>query len=385
MAHKLSLDQKKHARALLSKIRSAHMAGKKKRVDYLVRRYLNSFDAKLMAVRRAYEQLPPHLRPDKAELSAIAQHIDPWKGTSEQVRVHYKRKSPDPSDYRTIMSFGIENRALQYLVLGVLEKLFEPHPCQYLLRGGVRAAIYQVKKAMADGPLYAYEVDITNCYPSFDGKKLADLIPLPKEVTDRVIISRHLNLKGGTTNIYDWFGSADGNEQDALKLTIALADARRGIPQGSAVSPIVAEMVLALSLNAVPALGTVFAFADNVLLLAATKSNAVAMKKALWSALEAHPVGRLQPKAKFFDVGEPIDFLGHRLARINGKVHVEPTPDNQEKFEAYLTARLLRMKRKLSAKERVGVIQDLKRYMSSWTANFRLCDGIEQITACLMR
>ena len=52
-----------------------------------------------------------------------------------------------------------------------------------------------------------------------------------------VLISEYLHLVGGTPNIYDPFGPADGNEQDPVKLTAALADARRGIPQGSAVSP----------------------------------------------------------------------------------------------------------------------------------------------------
>jgi hypothetical protein len=331
MVSKLLMNQREHADGLLRKIRFAREDGKKKRVDYLGRLYLNSFDAKLMAVRRAYEQLPPHLRPDKAELPAIAQGIDPWKGTSEVVRVYRKRKSSKPGDYRLIMNFGIENRALQYLVLSLLEKVVEPHPRQYLLRGGVQAAVHDLANEMAKGAVCAYELDIKDCYPSFDGKKLQlqELTPLPKEVIDHVITSRHLQLKGGT-NISDSFGPADGHEQ-SMKLTTALADAaRRGIPQGSAVSPIVAEIVLALSLNAVPALGTVFAYADNVLLLAASKSNAVAMKKALWSALEAHPVGRLQPKAKFFAVGEPIDFLGHRLTIVNGEVHIAPTPYNQE-------------------------------------------------------
>ncbi len=385
MTYKIPLNRVEHAHALLRKIRFAREDGKKKRINYLGGLYLNSFDAKLMAVRRAYEQMTPHLRPDKAELRAIAQRIDPRQGTSEEVRVYRKRKSSKPGDYRLIMNFGIENRALQYLALSLLEKAVEPHPRQYLLRGGVQAAVHDLANAMAKGPVCAYELDIKDCYPSFDGKKLQELIPLPKEVTDHIITSRHLHLKGGTSNICISFGPADGQEQDPVKLTTALADAaRRGLPQGSAVSPIVAEMVLALSLNAVPALGTVFAYADNVLLLATSKSNAVAMKKALWSALEGHPVGRLQPKAKFFAVGEPVDFLGHRLTSANGKVHIAPTPDNQEKFEAHVMAARLLLEQKLSPKERAAHIRDLNRYMSSWIANFRLCDEIEQITAGLI-
>jgi hypothetical protein len=129
----------------------------------------------------------------------------------------------------------------------------------------------------------------------------------------------------------------------------------------------------------------VFAYADNVLLLAATESNAVAMKKALSSALQAHPVGRLRPKAKFFGIGQPIDFLGHRLTRVNGKVHIAPTPRNQEKFEAHATAALRLLRQKLPAKERVEVIRRLNAYVRSWTAAYSLCDGIEQIRAGLIR
>ena len=32
---------------------------------------------------------------------------------------------------------------------------------------------------------------------AIDGKKLKDLLPIPKEVSEHVLISEHLNLKGG--------------------------------------------------------------------------------------------------------------------------------------------------------------------------------------------
>src|SRR5262249_34708089 len=60
MVSKLLMNQTEHARRLLRKIRFAREDGKKKRVDRLGRMYLTSFDAKLMAVRRAYEQMPSH-------------------------------------------------------------------------------------------------------------------------------------------------------------------------------------------------------------------------------------------------------------------------------------------------------------------------------------
>src|SRR5262249_39687639 len=107
MTRIVSLDQKEHARAMLRRIRFARDDGKKKRADYLGRQYINSYDAKLMAVCKAYRKMQPHRRPDKAELPMIAKRIDPWKGTNEEVRVHCRPKSSNPDGYRVIMNFGI--------------------------------------------------------------------------------------------------------------------------------------------------------------------------------------------------------------------------------------------------------------------------------------
>jgi lipid-binding SYLF domain-containing protein len=55
---------------------------------------------------------------------------------------------------------------------------------------GVHAAIRHTKQALTDGYLWAVELDIKDCYPSFDEEKLTSLLlPLPKEVTHYVILS----------------------------------------------------------------------------------------------------------------------------------------------------------------------------------------------------
>lgn len=240
-------------------------------------------------------------------------------------------------------------------------------------------AISKATQTMKNGLLCGIEIDIKDCYSSFDGKKLSGLFPLPKEVSDHVLISEYLNIVSG--NLYDLFGPADDDDGDPFFVIAALTDARRGIPQGSAVSPFVAEVLLALSLAHVPPIGEVITYADNALLLAPTESNAVSMMEALRSALIAHPVGRLRPKAKFFHGGEPIDFLGHRLTPDNGTVLVAPTLVNQQKFEKTVEAMLRRMKRKnVTPDERAKATKNLDRYLRSWSAAFKLCDGIEAIS-----
>ncbi len=81
------------------------------------------------------------------------------------------------------MEFGLENKALQYLVLIVLKVVADLHPHQFGTgNGGPHAAIKHIAQAMKDGFVWTIEIDIENCFASFDGKKIIDLLPIPKEV-----------------------------------------------------------------------------------------------------------------------------------------------------------------------------------------------------------
>jgi hypothetical protein len=130
------------------------------------------------------------------------------------------------------MDFGPENRALQSLVREVLGTIASLHPRQFGTgNGGTHAAIQHIAQAMKDGFVWAFEIDIENCFPSFDGNKVADLLPLPKEVTGRVVLSRHLNLVPG--NLLDLFGGVSGGVD-------------QGVPQGVPHAPTsVLQVVLA--------------------------------------------------------------------------------------------------------------------------------------------
>jgi hypothetical protein len=370
------VEQRQYADVLLGKVRVAIETGKRKKADYWTRRYLNSGAAKRMAVNEAYRSIKPHRRPDKSILLSIAQKIDPWQGTTEDVIVHLKPKKSNPNDYRPIMDFGIENRALQHLVFPVLRELVQLHPRQYGTRGGTHAAIKQAVAALSSGFVWAVEVDIKDCYKSFDGKKLTSLIPLPKEVSERTLISMYLSMKGG--NIIDAFGPVGAEWSWKFNFDEALADARQGIPQGSAVSPLVAEAMLAVPLYNLPQAGQIVAYADNILLLAKTYDDAVSMKKALWSALEAHPVGRLWPKANVFEAGQPIEFLGHQLTRrLNGMVDIQPTQANLDRFQNTLGNGLRRlMKQGKTVDVRLREAAGLRRYVRGWSDAFKLCPSV---------
>jgi Reverse transcriptase (RNA-dependent DNA polymerase) len=270
----------KHVTKHLRRIRRAKELGNYKDVNRCVWDYLKSHHAMLSAVYRANKQLKPDRRVKEAELPGIAGRLDPWKGTDEEVLVHRKRKLFNPDEYRVFMDFGIKNRALQYLVLPPLEILADIAPFQYTIRGGMKAAVMHVAKVMSTGTLVcAAEVDVRDCYGSFDGKQLPNLIPLPKEVTNHVLIAEHLHLV--PDEVISYLG-ATGEK--------LLVDARRGIPQGSAASSIIAETMLAIALREIPdGVGDRVAYGDNCLVMAKNESDAVTMLKALGAALKAPP------------------------------------------------------------------------------------------------
>jgi hypothetical protein len=369
-----------HVAKLLKQVRIAKELHQIKKLRHWTGAYLNSFHAKLAAVQTANRCRKPGDRLDTATVRKTADGLDARQGTDEPVLVHRKRKASNPDSFRTYMAFGIENRALQYLLLRLLEQVADVAPYQYTVKGGTHAAIKHVLKAMSTGPVWAVEVDVVDCYPSFDGKKLKDLLPIPKEVTENVLISEHLNLIGGNLagiTKSGPFGPA-GDPKASMTLDGVLAAARRGIPQGSAVSPFVAETTLAIALSEVPKLGDIVAYGDNCLLMAKEASDMVTMTEALETALKAHPVGLLTPKRKLFHPGQRAEFLGHyMIPQSYGKIRIEPSEENWKKFENAMRWQLKRLKyKKLSAAARFRAEQNANRYVRSWMAAFCLCDEI---------
>jgi len=200
-----------------------------------------------------------------------------------------------------------------------------------------------------------------------------------------VIISEHLNLKGGNlAGITDAgpFGPA-GDPKASMTPEGMLAAASQGIPTGSALSPFVAETMLAIALREVPELGDKVAYGDNCLLMAKNETDMVTMMQALETAFKAHPVGLLTPKRKLFHPGQRVEFLGHYLIpQSDGKIRIEPSEENWKRFESEMRWQLKRLKyKKMSAAVRFRAQQKAKRYVRSWMAAFGLCDGIGQYEA----
>ena len=300
-----------HVAAILGHAEAAHREGKGKLFRRLCVQYLQSFDARILATVAAYRSMNWRHRPPKSALPSIANFLDPWAGSAEPATVLLKKKPY--GYYRLVIDFGIERKALQHLLIPLLQTAANLHPHQYATRGGVPQAIDYVAASMLEGFLYTVETDIASCYPSFVKEGVREFIPLPEKVVSHVIMADSLNVVPGTSIMHYFGPAADGDDGDPITVDKLLAEARLGIPQGSAVSPLIAEMLLAAPLKTLPGVGRAVNYADNTLTMAKTEADAVAMFETLWGAVKSHPAGPLKPKLKSHSQpGKQVEFLGHQ-------------------------------------------------------------------------
>jgi hypothetical protein len=371
--YSVSAQARSHIGKMWQEMHAAHLASKIKRRDHLISRYLASHDVRLAATALANKKLKPHRRSSKKQLALTACRLNARQGSKEEVRVSLRPKANSYNEeFRTIADFGIEHRTLQHMVRDVLRAVGDLHPRQYANRGGVHAAIKQVAQAMSAGYLWAIEIDIDNFFQSFVADKVVDLMPLPKKVTERILLARSLRLVSG--NLVPFFGPAG-----EPSVNDTLAAARRGIPQGSAASAMVAEMLLAWSLDQLPTGSEFVAFADNILVMGKSQHEALSVSSALRSALKAHPAGPLRPNfPKWFKAGTPILFLGHALTPTKTGIKIEPSPENLAEFNYELTRGLAAIGRhSIPISNRLRRAHRLKRWVRDWAAAFSLCPDVK--------
>ena len=317
---------KAHTMKMLDRVRTAHRAGKRKEAPQHGRLYLASYDARIVAVHEANRHVKKHKRLKPSLLPGLAASLNPWTETEEKVIIHPKPKPGPNLQYRPILEFGFENTALQHLLLPLLRAQADLHPNQYTMRG-THAAIERVAGLLEEGHTWATEIDIRNCYQSFDGERVADLLPVPKEVARNVLTGASLSLCLNPSFV----GPADPGEDDEIIFPELFAAVRQGISQGAATSPLVAEMMLASVFKVLPDCGAVTAYADNFLVMGKTESEVLSISEALRSAIKAHPAGPLWPKEpRIFGSGMVVEFLGHQLWMSEGSVVIAPGTAKRE-------------------------------------------------------
>ncbi len=412
---------RRHADKLAARIAEAHAAGRYHKAEALQREYVGSYDARLVATAEAARRMARDYRPTEAAIIAAAAKLNLWQPSREPVEVFLVPKKTDNgnNDYRPVCRFGLDNRALQRLLVKAISPRVSLLPNQYGTKG-VTPAVEAARATIEAGNRYVATLDIESFYPSIARDLLREVFPGPERWIDTVVLARNLNFvpRWGHHHIYSLKhqlqeveklkkelaaltvkepckSSEDSEESipkslhstpDACGIPHAiydpltadyLAEARQGIPdggiaQGSACSSLVAEILLRSVIEQLPNLGVVVNFADDFALFASSGEELALMSKALRSAFEAHPAARFRVKQTIYRPGETIPFLGYTLSPTSDHVAITPQMKNLKKFQGEFRRRVKKIKAKTSPIKRRKLIRLHRQYVRSWHASFPL-------------
>jgi len=237
---------------------------------------------------------------------------------------------------------------------------------------------------LSSGYRWCCELDISNFFLSFDGGKLPGCLPLPEAVTRKVVTSQYYTLIPG--NYVEELGEDAFSNPEVVKyhpLAAEIVSARQGIPQGSSVSPLVSEVLLASTIDQIPDKGRVVAYADNILLQAQSENEAVDMLSSLRLALKSHPAGPLMPSSiTWFKPGEQVRFLGYHIKKKDGAYKAAPLPERYREFKRRVQRKIEYIERdKTSPKHKAVATKELIKYVKAWTAAYTLWEQRDQVRA----
>ena len=288
----------KQRRSLKQKYKKAIEAGDENRALEIARLYLDSDNVKKLAAMDVRDKMRPHMRPSVPEMLRIGEKADVWSECDEPVYVSFIPKDGANQLHRPILNFGPLNKTKHGLVADVVGMHFVPHPNQYLMNGGRHKAIEAVKAAWAEGYQFGVHVDLETFFQKIGGGELHKILKLPKEVIKHVVLAMRYNLltSRSLSRILCEPGQNLPIEHSLPVVGIEVEAFRRGIPQGSALSPLCAEVILHEVVSALPILGVVVNYADDFLILCKAPNDRAALLSALKGVLVNHPAT---------DTGEP--------------------------------------------------------------------------------
>ena len=366
---------RKREKRLHARYAQAVNVGKKNRAKSRLHAYMNSKAVRFVAMASAAKALPLSHRPSLAKCKVLSASLKLHQRIAEVVKVFPKAKSN--GDYRAICSFGPMHRAAQWMVRRLLTPHVHFRGWQYEgKRGGINRVAKEIVNLLHQHPkMFAWHGDIQRHYASFDTDKLAQQAPLPKKVTKYVVSGRHMKVVSGTSHT--------GPIIDTLPLLLA---ARRGIPQGSAASPLTANWSLSSLKWRTPKGAWLFNWADNFLILGMTEAVVDATAHSLAEAVAKAPGGAfdlIQKQKSSAENGFP--FLGYWFRAVNGTVDVWPTVANDTKFGErleYLQDRARRRSALYASNDgseqrdaALEAVADYRQYALSWASAFSICDA----------
>jgi hypothetical protein len=278
---------------------------------------IHDADKKLRKLERKQLQRSGSQRPGRQALTPqeaveLAAETSPYVHCGETATAWHESKPA--GGFRIVMNFGIQKRAMQLMVKRVLMPFFDPHPGQYILRGGRPAACAAVRDALESGFKWAVHADVRDCFGSLGHEGLLDILPIPVRVIQNVVFCDGSDVVP--------VGEA---RLECLSRIRRLAGDQRSIPQGSSASGIVAEIALKPLLGRLPGRVFIVNYGDNIQVLTRTRAEALAIKELLASTADQVDVGPLElNKWRLKRVADGFPFLGYQFRMRGGVFSATP-------------------------------------------------------------
>lgn len=243
---------------------------------------------------------------------------------------------------------AIRDRVAQENLRDILDKIFDgtfsEHSHGFRPNRGCFTALRDFLLQVRSGGMCIVDVDIEKCFDSIPHEPLIDAVA--EEVAD-----------GSVLNLLRIFLTAP--IRDGFRLVRPQA----GTPQGSPVSPLLANVYLALLDKQLEAEGVKYCrYADDIRATAKNMGEARKIKDLIDKSLKAMGLKMSPNKTKLAYIDQGVNFLGYRLSRFKGKLYAVIPRDRVNEFRERVKE-LTRRNSHLKKQERADV---LSKYVRGW-------------------
>lgn len=321
----------------LSQLREAAVKHDKRRVRHLTRTILKSFSAKVAGVLRCYGGVfSEDVR--ASNILTLANELDAFAPVNELIRVQLIAK--DFNGIRCVCDFGPRRRALQEICGDILQVVHPLESFDYGARGrGVEAASDKIVEMFEkEGCTHFIIADISNCFGSLEQSGVIKALPFPSNVTSNVLLvteadkitlwTKDMDIEcyiHNNTHIIEWIEQA----------------VRRGIPQGSPASSLIASFLLGPSLKALPCGNRIVLYGDDIVIGACNENEAQAYVEAFKKIMKTHPAGPLELKTcEIVNIRDGFETLKYHYQSKSEGVWRRPSKKSFKRFERRLVGKL---------------------------------------------
>ena len=333
--------------------RSGEAVGHEGAVQIGRRAVLHSYNARSCAVLRA-AGAEGDVSLD--ELHDLAHELSVWEPVDEAVVVHWVSKAPK-AGYRPIVVSGRMRTAQALMLRDVLSvmDIDSAIDCTKKGGGGEKGLIKAVCKDIEDEYHWWWTPDIKDCFGSIkprhfgwlpiDRRLIRNVAYLPK--CAKIVVPQHEDAEAILQYLYAKYPGLSENGSISLHaLTVQVV--RRGLLQGSVLSPLLARAVIHREVDAALSHKELkrYSYSDDLSIGAHTKGECQAARHALTDHLSSLPAGPIE----LHDVpiknaeAQRIVVLGYALeagkGHGNNHVHVKPWRKRTDNFKRKLVQKL---------------------------------------------